>query len=232
MENNYDYCFLITTFNRSSMLYSLINQIKSQKKNYKILIIVFDDGSSENYKFDDPFVKYIKFYPNYGKKRYWKVTDTIFKYIQKINSNYFIQIPDDVEIVENFFELLTNTYEGINDPDKICLSFLTDSRVFRHNWTSFDTQDMGNVYKTQWNDLCYFSKKNFFETLNFTVDPISPSRWVRNPNLSSGVGQQISLKLKGLNKNMYHTKNSLVSHGTHESKMNYQERINLPITTL
>ena len=208
MENNYDFCFLITTHNRSKMLYNLINQIKEQKKNYKILINVFDDGSSENYKFEDSFVKYIKFFPNHGKKRYWKVTDTIFKYTKKINSNYFIQIPDDVQLVDNFFEILVNTYEDINDTEKICLSFLTDSRVFRHNWTSFDSQDLGNYYKTQWNDLCYISKKNFFEVLNFSIEPISNSRWVRNPNLSSGVGQQISLRLKSLGKTMFHTKNS------------------------
>ena len=58
------------------------------------------------------------------------------------------------------------------------------------------------------------------------------SRWNHDPNLSSGVGQQISTKLHNKNKSMYHTKTSLVIHGDHESKMNFEERKNKPIITI
>ena len=70
----------------------------------------------------------------------------------------------------------------------------------------------------------FYCKKNFFETLEFKIQPISPNRWKGNPNLSSGVGQQISTRLNKLGLGMYHTKKSLVIHGDHESKMNYHER--------
>ena len=119
---------------------------------------------------------------------------------------------------------LHSFYESINFSDKICLSILTDGRVNKTNWTDFKTIDHGEYYKTQWNDLCFISEKTFFFELDFKIDEIPLSRWKNNPNLSSGVGSQISLKLHNKGKSMYHTKLTLVLHGNHESKMNYEER--------
>lgn len=232
MSDSYDFCILITTYDRGDMLYDLISQIENQKGSKNILIVVFDDGSKQNYNFNNTNVKYIKFFPNQGKKRYWKIINGMFNYVRHINSKYFIQIPDDIKLIDNFFDSAARQYESINDPNKICLSILTDGRVYRHNWTNFNSIDMGEHIKTQWNDMCYIATKNFFNELNFKIDEIPLSRWNNNPNLSSGVGQQISLKLHNKQKSMYHTKTSLVIHGAHESKMNYQERINKPIITI
>jgi hypothetical protein len=68
--------------------------------------------------------------------------------------------------------------------------------------------------------------------LNYRLDEIPKSRWKNNPNLSSGVGQQITLRLFNLGYGMYHTKTSMVIHGSHESKMNKVERINTKLETL
>jgi hypothetical protein len=80
------------------------------------------------------------------------------------------------------------------------------------------------VIKTQWVELHFICEKKFFDTLNYMVEPIPQSRWDRNPNLSSGVGWQLSNRLHNLGKGMYHTKLTMVSHGDHESQMNKLER--------
>ena len=80
-------------------------------------------------------------------------------------------------------------------------------------------------------NLCFISEKKFFEVLNYKLEEIPKTRWVGNPNLSSGVGQQISLRLYNMNLNMYHTKKSFVYHGNHESKMNKVERVVNNLTT-
>jgi glycosyltransferase involved in cell wall biosynthesis len=232
MNDSYDFCILITTYDRGNMLYDLINQIEKQKNNSKILIVIFDDGSPQNYQFDNQNIKYVKFFPNQGKKKYWKIVNVMFNYVRHINANYFIQLPDDIQLVDNFFGVVVNEYEKIQDPSKICLNILSDSRIFRHNWTNFNPIDMGDHVKTQWNDMCYISTKEFFKDLNYGIDEVPMSRWNNNPNLSSGVGQQISLKLHKNKKSMYHTKRSLVIHGDHDSKMNYNERHNTPIITI
>ena len=230
ISEEYDFCVVITTYNRPLMLNELIEQINQMRKEYRIKIIIFDDGSDQEYNLPN-YVTKIKFFPNMGKKKYWKIINSSFKYIKNLKSKYFIYLPDDIKLVDDFFNVTKNIYESINDNNKICLSILTDGRVNRTNWTNFKTIDYGSYLKTQWNDLCFISEKKFFEELNFMIEEIPTKRWLNNPNLSSGVGNQISVKLYNKGKNMYHTKNSLVFHSTHESKMNFDERkINKIIT--
>ena len=221
--NDFNFCLLITTYNRPNMLNDLIGQINNQKKDYKVKIVVIDDGSDEKYELPND-VKYVKYYPNMGKKRFWKIIDSSFKYVKNINSKYYIYIQDDVKIVDNFFEDLVKNYETIEDNDKICLSFLTDHRTNSSNWTNYNPIERGSVIKTQWVELHFICEKKFFDTLNYMVEPMPQSRWDRNPNLSSGVGWQLSNRLHNLGKGMYHTKLTMVSHGDHESQMNKLER--------
>ena len=159
-----------------------------------------------------------------GKTKFWKIINTSFKIIKKINSKYYIFIQDDVEIKENFFIDLKKNFENINDSKKISLSFLSDDRTKTTNWTNYEPKIIGDVIKTQWIELHFICEKKLFDILQFKIEPINPNRWVKNPNLSSGVGWQLSTRLHSLNYSMYHTKESFVSHGEHESKMNKLER--------
>lgn len=224
LNQKYDFCVVITTYNRTEMLKKLLSQIDSQKKNYNIYVAIFDDGGDQTIELKKEYQNKISLYPNNGKRKYYKTINTTFKFLKNINSQYYIYLPDDVELVDDFFDKCKNIYESITFNDKICLSILTDGRVNRTNWTNFKSIDYGNFYKTQWNDLCFICEKTFFVKLNYEILPISPKRWDKNPNLSSGVGQQISMRLFDLKLGLYHTKNSLVIHGDHESKMNYDER--------
>jgi len=233
MDNNiFDFCVVITTYNRPKMLENLIENILKEKKNYNIQILVFDDGSTQKTtkKFDN--VKFFEMFPNMGKKKYYLTINATFKVLKKINSKYYIYLPDDVFIIDNFFEEVKNIYESIKSNKKICLSILTDERVFKGNWGYKIKIIHDNVIQTQWNDLCFICEKIFFEKLNYEIKKINESRWSKNPNLSSGVGYQITKRLNNLNFFMYHTKNSLVIHGEHESKMNFSERKKNKLITL
>jgi len=224
MDEVFDYCVFITTYNRAKMLEDLIQQIQSQKNNLKLKIIVFDDGSDEKYQLPDQ-VSYFKFFPNMGKKKFWKIIDTSLKLMKQIDAKYFIFLQDDVTIKENFFYDLKKKYEEIEDPKKISLSFLSDNRVKSPNWTNYQPRVRGEVIKTQWIELHFICEKKLFEALEYKMEPIKPTRWDTNPLLSSGVGWQMSLRLHNKGYGMYHTKESFVSHGDHESKMNKQERV-------
>lgn len=223
-DQKYDFCIVITTYNRSEMLEKLLDEIHNKKKNLKILVMIFDDGGTEEIKIKHPYQKKITLYPNNGKRKYYRIINASFNIIKNISSEYFIYLPDDVSLIDNFFDETKRIYESIHSPNKICLSILTDGRINRTNWTDFESIDFGEFYKTQWNDLCFIAKKNFFESLDYKILPITPKRWEKNPNLSSGVGQQISMRLLSFNLEMFHTKKSMVLHGDHESKMNYNER--------
>lgn len=220
---DFDFCIVITTYNRPDMLRRLISQIEDQKNTFKIKFVVIDDGSSQKYELTKN-VTLLQYFPNMGKKNFWKIIDTSFKYIKNINSKYYIYIQDDVEIIDNFFNELVTKYENILDKTKVCLSFLTDHRTNSSNWTNYNPRERGDVIKTQWVELHFICEKTFFEDLNYEINPIPKDRWDKNPNLSSGVGWQMSQRLHRLNKGMYHTKNTFVTHGNHESQMNKIER--------
>jgi glycosyltransferase involved in cell wall biosynthesis len=220
----YDFCVLITTYNRPEMLNKLLDDIGNNKKDYKVLVAVFDDGSTQKLDLTGRDVIKIGMYPNMGKKKYYVTYNATFSFVRTVNSKYFIYLPDDISLENDFFDKCKRLYESITDNNKICLSILTDDRVNRSHWGYSNPNDLGEILQTQWNDLCFICEKNFFELLDYKVNPISAKRWINNPQISSGVGHQITQRLNNYGKSLYHVKKSLVYHGVHESKMNKNER--------
>jgi hypothetical protein len=229
-KTSYDVSIAITSYNRIDMLKLLLDDLIGEL-NYKILITIFDDGSTEKYNLEKYDIKYIKYTTNHGKKKYWKLFDTVLKYQKNINSKYYFFLPDDVRVDKNFISESIRIFKKINNNDKICLNLLMDeSRRGKRNWTNFNPIEYDEFYHTQWNDLCFICENEFFRHIP-NIPEIDPSRWINNELLSSGVGEQISKRLHKLNKNMYHVKRTLVKHGNHDSKMNYEDRkINKLIT--
>jgi len=192
----YDFCIIITSYNRDGMLHLLLSDIVDQKKDYKILITVFDDGSIPEYDLNDYDVKHIRFYKNNGKRGFWNIVNTIFKYCKNIQAKKYIFIGDDMRLCKNFFDKAAKIYDSIPDAAKVCMGlFITDLYRKNPNWTNITPVEYKNYYQTQWNDVNFISERKLFEALNFEIHPISSKRFANNPNISSGVGQQISLRL-------------------------------------
>ena len=213
---------IITSYNRKESLINLVDKLEKQNTD----IIIYDDCSDFQ-----PFTpNYVKFKFNYGKEYLWLKFKYIFKDIPK-NYDYYIFLPDDVDIQPNFIENCVELWGGLEDENKISLSILTDSRTEKPNWTNFKPIIKNEYIQTQWNDLCFICEKEFF---NIEIQPISIKRWVilqkeLNIHLGSGLGGQISRYLNDKGKTMYHTKKSLVNHLKGDSKMNYEERLINPL---
>jgi glycosyltransferase involved in cell wall biosynthesis len=224
MNEKLDFFIVITTFNRPKMLYSLLDQIEKQTKDKKIKILLLNDCSTEKYELSNYDLIKINFCPNKGKKLFWEIIDLSFKVCKKIDSKYFVYLQDDLKLCDNFFNELKNKYENIKDDKKISLEFRTDNRTERPNWNNFEPQIVGDYIHSNWVELDFICEKKFFDVLEYKINEISKNRWDNNPNLSSGVGQQLTQRLLNLGFNMYHTKKSFVEHGDHQSKMNEEER--------
>ena len=219
MGFDYDFCVIITTYNRQEMLKKLLKQI-SEYKNFKIKTIVFDDCSNPSPNVDEYDITKITYAKNKGKKEFWKIISDTYKVCKKINSKYYIYLQDDVSLKDNFFSESIRIYEKINDPSKISLNTLIlENQRGIPKWTNFQPIEFDEYYKTQWTELFFLCESKFFEVLNFVVNPIPLGRWDLNPSLSSGVGDQISSRLHQMGWNQYQVKNSLVLHGDHQSMM-------------
>lgn len=235
----YDICIVITTYNRGEMLKLLLDDIIKNSHGFRVIINIFDDGSDENFDLkpyqDKINIIYTKYNKNHGKKKYWKLISDSMNFCRNVNSKYFIYLPDDVRLINKFFTKSIRTYESINDTSKISLSLLSISGLKEggyNGWTSSHITKKDGVYKTQSNDLCFISKKRFFEELNYKIDEIPENTWDNNPNLSSGVGSNISKRLHNKNLSMYHVRFTFVIHTHHESKMHYLHRKNNKIVAI
>jgi len=208
---------IITSYNREKSLKELLSIL--DKQNTDILII--DDNSS----FTLDRKEFIKLKYNHGKRLMWLKFEKILSSVPK-TYDYYILLPDDIHINTNFISSAVKMWRELPDPDKICLSLLSDERVKSPNWTNFKPIVKGNYIHTQWQDFCIIFGEEFLAT---KIKEVHPNRWDivekrLGIELGSGLGGQISHYWKDRGKNLYHVKESLVKHGKCESLMNPHER--------
>lgn len=208
---------LMTTCNRPESLKKIIGDLERESGTYDLSFFITDDGILRN-----------------GKKYYWKTINTLWNQARETNFDYYIQLPDDVQLEDRFIEKAIQAWENIEDPGKICLNlFLDGHRMGKTCWTNFwpqvHTFNEKRYLKTQWMDLFYICNRNFFEQLQWRIQPVNPERWIINPELSSGVGQQISIRLHTRGWNLYQITDNQAEHLGDYSIMNPEIRMKEPI---
>jgi hypothetical protein len=226
---------VITTYNRAENLAKLLADLDASIEHFvmttattaEVTADIWNDGGVD---VSVPLLSrlkcnYHKEPVNHGKRLYWKLIGRAYKELAGEPYDFLIQLPDDVEIGADFIYQATGQWLAISDPLKISLNLLFDrARAGSPNWTRFTPRikRFGDkrFFLTGWNDLIFISDARFLKALNHTIHPIAPNRWRKNPRLSSGVGQQISGRLFARSYHMYQVGKSLVSHGSHLSRMN------------
>lgn len=237
---------LITTHQRAEMLLTLLKQINEQGKDFNLTLIIAIDGRQPGY--DEVFLfldqnfpdqHYLLIPPKHGgKPGYWELTSMLYNEALKMhkwfdhNFDYFIQVPDDINIAENFFFQAIEQFEAITDTRNACLNLINDGR-FQPGWTHIKhkrvTFGRFTYILSGWVDMCFIAKARYFELLNWRINPVNTS-WATNPKRSSGVGMQISKRLVKLGMNLYMVQHALVTHGTHKSAMHPDLRKIVPLT--
>ena len=222
IQNKMKVLTVITSYNRKKSLLNLLQKLEKQPTD----VVIYDDNS--DFKLNIPQFKQFKH--NYGKEYLWLKFKKIFNELPK-SYDYYIILPDDIDISNNFVKSAVNSWENLTDKEKICLSLLTDGRINKPNWTAFKPLIKSNYVQTQWQDFCFICEKEFFTV---DIQQISLQRWQvigksLNIELGSGLGGQISRYWNDKGRTMYHTKKSLVKHLKGVSKMNPHERLINPL---
>lgn len=201
-----DTAFLITTHNRQESCQRLVDALQGQGE-----IIVLNDGCEYNISGATQKIRKMHF----GKQGYWCTVNQLFGMRGK--HQYYFMLPDDFLPVDNMIERAMAIWRELDDP--ICLNLYPD-RVGKKCWTDFPPKDMGIAWKTQWVDMCFMAKDNFFTQVGRI--PQIKFDWKRHPKAGSGVGRYISLRLNDQKCNMYMVKESLVipQPEHHKSQMN------------
>ena len=218
----YDINLLITTYNRPEMLDRLLNQLHEQGPK-GLIIQIHNDGSSSNYlpviKRHNKKLQIRYFYhTHYGKKRYWALINRVFKY--RARAKYYIMLPDDDIIVENFLIKIVKLWQGIKDQKKICcMPSINPERKWVGCWTGLTPEKEGDVYNCGYVDMRFICENEFFRCVG-DISPIPLSRWANNNQISSGVGAQISTRLHDRGYKMYIASDDLTYQVDHPKLMN------------
>jgi hypothetical protein len=236
IKNGIPLVFVIPTFNRGEKLIRLISSIANQVKNsnFKVSFIVFDDGSdsveySNNLDIHEIVeIDFVYQTFNHGKRKYWQLVNKIFGVLKERNTELFVYLADDLELVDDFIFKAYKSWMNISSERKIALNILKDHRT--KNWTGYERHLVNfekiKVFKTQWIDMAFISDSRM---LDYTLSLIPLSRWEKNPDASSGVGQQLSIRLNKDGYELYQVVETLAFHGSHESVMNREERLKNPL---
>ena len=212
---------IITSYNRKKNMMLLANKIVRQGSE----VIVFDDCSD----FEILNHYFVKFDTHFGKKLAWKKFQHIFSWLKTTDYDYYILIPDDIQIDSKFIANSLKQFNSIDASNKL-LNLLTDSRLYSKQWTDFEPIQYKNVIQTQWTDLCFICNKEAINSIY--IQEIHPNRWANNETLGSGVGGNLSRWLNVNGTSMYHPYKSIVKHGSFTSLMNPEERKQTPLKDL
>ena len=212
---------IITSYNRKKNMMKLANHITRQGSE----VIVFDDNSD----FDILNHYFVKFEMNYGKKLAYKKFQIIFNWLKTTDYDYYILIPDDIEIDSKFIDNSIKLFNSTKHSNKL-LNLLTDNRLYSQQWTDFEPIEGRELVQTQWTDLCFITNKKVIDTIK--IHDVNHKRWIYDENLGSGVGGNLSRWLHSQGVAMFHPYKSIVKHGSFQSLMNENERKINPLQDL
>ncbi len=208
---------IIFSYQREQMLKNLIKEIKAFTED--IVYTIIDDGS--DFILQDNFYQF----KHGGKPKFWEKWDYALKMLKNDTSDLFIFMPSDVSdiylpnIIDRHNQLKHNpyAYNLINDGRENCWNAIKPVQLDAYS------------FKVGFTDCGFFCNKNLLNKIGYYVNEINPRRFLFNPPISSGVGQQLTWRMRKANCAMYTPVHSLVYHGSHVSLMHEVERIKTPL---
>lgn len=212
---------IIFSYNRREMLADLLYELDGQD------VWVIDDGSD------------IKDFPSHpgqdilrtgheGKRGFWKKWVMARQIALGSNHDHFLFIPDDVSNLD------LDTIQAVNNQG-------WDDHLYAINVINCGRKNCWGQWYTGQQDF-ELNNKTFFEVgfvdcgfltnrhtmKHVDVDQV-PDKWFSRPDISSGVGKQMTETMRSVGVKMMMVEEGLCYHGDHESKMHGEFRKQTPL---
>jgi hypothetical protein len=163
-----------------------------------------------------------------GKVEFWRSYQAAMWVAQRWQPERTLFLHDDVEFGVDLLDDAEALWQATGDDPRRRVLYLFSSSKDEENgrWIEFPRRELPGTgcRLTNWFDLqAFMVDREFFELLNYRVIPIHPNRWKRKPTTSSGVGRQLTLRLRG-RASIYQAWPPLVSHGAEPSIANPEAR--------
>lgn len=212
--------FIIFTYEREQMLKSMLDSIEDIHNH----IIVIDDGSEWTKGVNRSLIDYNLIRTIHeGKKGFWKKWLIAQQIALGSEHEWFCFLNDDLTNID------LKAIEVISKQpwQEMCFAMNLLNCGERYRWGKYqDTQPPFELAGRTWSQCDYvdgnfITNRTTLETLD--IDPI-PLSWFDRPNKSSGVGYQMTMKLRKVGCTMMLPDKSLAYHGDHDSVMHFEHR--------
>jgi len=181
----------ITTHGRAKWCEALINQIFEQSTGFKIQVAVFHDACDDDYSGVLSTCKtfgydYFLSKKTFGKWGYWKLLNLVYAYADSKCFDYFIQMPDDVILVSDFFSRLTKLIVD----EKTCVNYFTPNVYLKINQSHEVCKIRGvDAWRNGWMDSAFCTTKKIMRGFRI-AEPLATR--TKKENKGSGCGSEQS----------------------------------------
>lgn len=207
----------IFTFNRPEMLANSIRELAEFGN-----VTVIDDGSTITPTHNPTYS-----FPNGGKKEFWHRYNFAFNLTKKSDADYFLFVPDDFSLYD--LERIKRQVHSFRRNNKWVLNVMRDKRdeCWVRGAPVYINEEIRCV---KFCDCGFLTTKKVMRLLEHKILPVPPE-WHERAT-SSGVGAQLSNRMKKLRIPIFQPLKSYVHHGEHDSVMHYLERKKYPLNSL
>lgn len=234
-------CVVVTTYARPDGLARLLDDLEREAPAGGLDVRVYDDGTPNPDAAIERRVRANGWTSrraplNHGKHDWWRWWNVILADLRAARAERFVVLQDDMRLCKRFFARSEELWASIGDPQKASLYLhLSAERAEPGSrcWTPVRADRSGRVVHCGWVDCAAFiAHRRLFEVLGWQLEPIPGRRWSSGEHLSSGVGQQISVRAHRHGLGMYRVERSLTIHGGSPSLMNAEARRHWSMSTL
>lgn len=204
------------------MLRSLAHECQAQNNSIEII----DDGSDYQHTWIRGATVHI--FDHGGKQKYFERWAYALQLCEESQDDFFLFLPDDYSAID-FLKIL-ELHHQLKEHPYVC-NVVNDGRG--PQWTTFkEKRFTDELTRIDWQDCSFFCNRSALQAIGFRMFPISPLRFMRNLNASSGVGQQLTMRFGQANVPIYRPIKSLAFHGDHDSVMHSEERKRNPLISI
>ena len=226
-------CVVILTYARPDSLALLLDDIERDWPVGGLDVRIYDDATPNLDAVLEERIRlrgwtYTRAAVNHGKQRWWQWWNTILEDLRKSPAPLYYVLNDDMRLCQSFFERSAELWSSIDDPQKASLYLhLSAERAELGTkcWTPVRATRAGRVVHCGWVDCAAFMcDRRLFDGLAWRLQPVAERRWHGNDIVSSGVGEQMSIRAHKLGLGLYRVDQSLTAHDGSPSLMSAEAR--------
>lgn len=231
----------ITTYNRPKSCLTLLKQVQHQADTYSAMVrlVVVDDSSTVDYSAVKTFCHAHRATAHFhqkehgGKCNYWSAVNIVMSAAWMQRPAFTVLVQDDIEICQAFFQRLNQAHStarsaGIN-------LHIDSARANASVWGEKPSSGVfqpalpfGGLRQINWLDCLWSMPLSALERLDYRVQPIT----TEDPSRGSGVGRQLTHRLRAVGVPVYQPLKSLVRHLEGPSLMHPKLRGKTPLHTV